>query len=178
MRPGLAKADARIDHDITRPHPGLQAILGPPLQKAPDLADHIGIFRLVLHGLGRAPHVVDDITTSPLRAERDYAGVIITARDIIDDAGAGIQRGLGHPGTAGVNADGDLLRLYFSELFNDRQHPPDLRFFTDPRRAGPSGLTADIDNIGALVDHPPAMPDGGLRLFKPAAIGKTVRRDV
>ena len=52
MRLGLAKADARIDHDMMRPHPGLLAILGPPLQKAPDLADHIRIFKLALFILG------------------------------------------------------------------------------------------------------------------------------
>ena len=87
--------------------------------------------------------------------------VVAHAPDVVDEVGAGGERGLGDGRLGGVDAErGVGERL--AQGRDDRHDPPPLLVEGDRVVARPGRLAADVEDVGALLDHPPALCDGDL----------------
>src|SRR3546814_7988429 len=69
------------------------------------------------------------------------------AADVVEQRGAGGDRGSGHGGLAGV--DGDLHALG-GQCLDDRDDAAELLLITDRCSAGPRGLAAHVDPVGTF----------------------------
>ena len=72
---------------------------------------------------------------------------------------------------AGVDRDPDAVG---GQRLDHRDDPAQLLGLVDRRGAGPGGLAADVDHVGALGDQAPAVGDGGVGVEEAAAVGERV----
>jgi len=109
--------------------------------------------------------------------ERGHARVAAQRGDVVDDAGPGIEGGLGGPGAVGVDGD-QGPGADFQDLPYDRDDPAKLLLVRNRIRAGAGRLAADVDDVGALVEEEFRVAGGGLGVEEVAAVGEGVGGDV
>ena len=95
--------------------------------------------------------------------------------DVVDHAGAGLDRGRGHGRPGGVDADRHAGR---GQLADHRHHPPGLRRRVDAVGARSGRLAAHIDEIGPLGAHPETVGERGIEIRVAPAVGEAVRGHV
>ena len=106
-------------------------------------------------GIGAVAVMHDDDGRAALGDQAGHAGIALQAPDVVGDGGALIER----PGDDGrfhaVDRDGNAERHHV------RQHRlQPFQFFVRRdrlRSIGPGGFRADVDDVGALGDHPPGL---------------------
>ena len=147
----------------------------PLFEPGVDFNENIVVARVLLHRLGRAEVVHQDDRRVGDRYNFGGAGIESQGGDVIDQAGAGLKRRRHYFAFAGVDRDGRAARR---EAFDDRAHAFDFVLRPDLLRSGPSRLSADVQNGGALAGHPHAGFHRRGRIFEPATVGEAVRSDV
>ncbi len=89
-------------------------------------------------------------------------GVVVAhAPHVVDHIGAGGKRGLGHGRLGGVDAERGVGERR-AEGRDDRHDTTPFLVEVDGFVARPGRLTADVQDVGALLDHAPAPCDGDL----------------
>ncbi len=134
------------------------------------------VTRILLHGLRRALHVHANVTGANLGDHFPHCVVAAVRRHVVDDAGAGGERGARNGGFHRVNRKRNfrLGRKFFDDWKNAAQFFGFIHRF----RAGPRGFAADVQNLRALRDQFQRVGDGFSRIKKFSAVGKGIRRDV
>jgi hypothetical protein len=92
-------------------------------------------------------------------------------RHVVDHAGPGGHRRLGDLGLAGVDRH---LCTPGHQGLDDRDDPAQLLVDRHGLGARAGGLAADVDPVGALVDQPAAVRDGGVGVEEPATVRERV----
>ena len=103
------------------------------------------------------------------------------AADVVDDLDSSFDGALGCGGVVGVDRE-DGLRTLLEDGFDDGEDAG-LFFFGDERGGvGAGGLAADVEEVGAFVEHLEGVGYGSgrlvLRRVEVAAVGEAVRGDV
>ncbi len=99
-----------------------------------------------------------------------HVGVALQAPDVVGDGCTGVKRPADHGRFHAVDRYGNAER---NDLGQYRLQA--LPFFLDRdrlRAVGPGGFRADVDDVGALGDHPPGLRQRALRRDELSAIGK------
>jgi hypothetical protein len=89
---------------------------------------------------------------------------------------AGLERGVGDGGVVGVDREGD--GGVFDEFADDGDDPADFLVGADLDVAGARGLSADVDEGGALGDEAAGVRDGGGEGVVVSAVEEGVVGDV
>ena len=173
---GLTEPDPRIDAYALLGDAGEHGRLDPFPQELVHLGHDIVVARVVLHRLRLTEHVQQHDPGPRARDDLEEPRVA-TRRDVVDDAGAGVQRGHRHLRFARIDAHRGP-RPSLGEPLDHRDHAPELLVDLHRVRAGAGRLSAHVDEVRAFVDQPRAV---GHRLFgarEHRAVAEGVRRDV
>ncbi len=127
--------------------------------------------------IGGLAVVHDDHRHGVLGHHPRQAAVALQTPHVVDDRGAGRERPGRHLGLHGVDRDRNAES---DDRWKDRRKPAHFLLERDRHRAavGTSRLRADIQDVGALRDHPAGLVDGDRGIEKAAAVRKGVGRDV
>ena len=168
----LAEADAGVEQDLCLAHAGGKRRRHALLEEDDDLADHVVVAGIDLHRPRLAEHVHETHRTAALGYERRHVGVAAQRRDVVDDGGAGVERGASHGGLGRVDGDGGR-RAGRQPL--DHRH--DARQFIGDRHrlgAGPGRLAPDVEDRRALGGQQQAVRHGGVGVGVQATVGKRI----
>ena len=113
---------------------------------------------------------------SLFRREREHPGVATPAGDVVDDRGAGLDRGARHLGFRCV--DRNMSRDGRRDFSDHREDSFHLFVRRNRLRARAGRFAADIDDRGAAARHFDAVFNRRFGREKFAAIGKGIRRHV
>ena len=97
------------------------------------------------------------------------------ARHVVDDRGAAAHGGLGNRHVARVDRDDGAL---FGQCAHHGQHAAGLLVGVDRGKAGARGLAADVDDVGAGIEHRQTVLDSGIWVEVLAAVAKRIGRHV
>ena len=146
------------------------------LKKRADLCDHVSVGRVELHGGRFALHVHEHDAGSELADDFRHVRIAAKCRNVVDDAGACLQRLAGDLGFDGIH--GDRHGRDSGQFFDNRNDAAPFLFQRNRLGAGPARFAADVENVGAVGNELKCMLDcacGGIVL---PAVGKTVWRNV
>jgi hypothetical protein len=101
--------------------------------------------------------------------------VELEAADVVDEGRAACDSLTRNGRLVGVDADDRAGRR---EPLDDRQHAPQLLVVVQRVRAGARGLAADVQDVGAILDHPQAVVHGPFGIVAEATVRKRVGRHV
>ena len=170
---GFAEADAGVDDDGVPLNTRLQCGFDLLLQVVVDVGDDIGIGRFLLHGLGGALHVHEDDAGAMLGGERCHGGIVTEGGDIVDDVGAGVEGGFGYGGFGGIDGD-ELVGVFLAEGFDDGLGALYLFFCGYGLCAGAGGFSANVDDVGSVLNEGFGVLDGGGDGVVLSAVGEGV----
>ena len=187
LRHGLAEADARIEDDAFGRDAGTPRQVDADLQLGRDVGDQVVVVRA--HVAAAQRRVDADVLAlaavvhqhcqraGPGRHLGD-ARLQAKAPHVVDNAGAGGQRRLGHRRLGGVDGDGHVHRAH--QVADDRQHAPQLLVGVNRLRAGPGALAADVQNVCTFGHKTASLGNCGIDPRAIAAVcqpvaGETVR---
>ncbi len=108
--------------------------------------------------------------------ERRHRRVGPEAARVVDDVGAGVERGPGHGRFHGVDRDEDPG--FRSQLPDDGEDPADLLLFGDGKGAGPGALAADVEDVRPFAGEGERVVDGAVRVEESAPVGEGIGGDV
>ena len=147
VRRRLAEAEARIDDQPLPRHAGTDGPLDGPLEVGDDLG-HQGR----VAGLGAVVH--EHQRDAVLGGDPGDGIVVGHAPDVVDQVGPGVERRVGHGRLGRVDREGHVRhrRAKGPDHGNDAG---DLVGHVDRHVARPRGGTADVEEIGSFVAHPP-----------------------
>ena len=97
------------------------------------------------------------------------------ARHVVDDGGSHADGRLGDFHMAGIDRHNGAG---FGERLHDRQHAARLGVGIDRGETGTGRLAADVDDIGAIVEHLEAVRDCGVGVEVLATVAEGIGRDV
>ena len=143
---GLAEADARVDPDLG--DAGRAGPLGQAEQEAVHLGHHV-----VVAGVGAACRPGCPACAWPPSRRRLGGDRPQSARDVVDQGGAGGHRGPGHRRLDRVDRHPDRSRPGPRPPGSPGAAPRPRRPGSAP---GPAGLAAHVHDVGPLGDHLPA----------------------
>ena len=101
----LAEADARVDHDALLAHALADRELDALLEEGADVVDDVVVARVVLHRARLAEHVHQAAVAAAIGDEAGQLGLLAEGGHVVDEGGAGVDRGLGNRELGGVDAD-------------------------------------------------------------------------
>src|SRR5689334_14822940 len=107
--------------------------------------------------------------------EAGHVGIRPSARDVVDDLGAILQRRPRHLRVHRVDADRNALPR---KLFDDRQNARSFHLGVDAGGARPGRLAADVDDGGTIGGQRDTVADGAVRVDKQPTVGERVIGDV
>ena len=186
----LAETDAGVEQHLLFAHAGGEGVGQAPLEKGDHLADHVVVARGFLHGPRLAQHVHEAHRTAALGDERGHGGVAAQGRDVVHEAGAGVERGPRHRRLGRVDRDESLRRG--GEAFDCRHHAraqssSPAATGSDPGRvdspptsmiAAPSAASsrprATADSVSAY--RPPSENESGVTFTMPMTHGRVTGR--
>ena len=120
---------------------------------------------LLIRGTRAVPH-------TDLRQRR----LVAEPANVIHDRGARIERRLSRRRLVGV--DGERDAHLSSQAVDDRHHPPPFLGVVDRIGAGPGRLAANVDDVGAVIDHPQTGVDRGWQVEQSATVRERIGGDV
>ena len=171
----LAEADTRIDGDIRGVNASRQRRFQTRGQFGRDFRSYIIVGSQGDHVLGAVAHMHEHHGAAPGRDQRGGVAVVGEAGNIVNNGGAGIQRGTHGGGVAAV--DGNRHTLPRQPAY-DRQHTGLFLAGVGAERARPRAFAADIQDVGASLPHGQPGCNGTPGIQMIAAIAETVRRHV
>ena len=140
----LAEADARVDDDAGGRDAGGRGRLDPLAELGEHLGDDIRVLRPRVHVGGRTAPVSEHDVRRRAGDGGEHVRVGEAARHVVDDPGAGLDRGERRRGVHRVDADDGAG---VGERPHDRQHPLLLDGHGDALRARPGRLAADVEQL-------------------------------
>ena len=171
----LAEADAGVDGNARAIDAELGQAREPVGEVVDQVAGHVGVARVLLHGLRLAQHMHQHDGGTRLRGDTRAIGITGQRSHVVDDGGTRRHRLPHHRSMTRVDGyDGAGL----AQRPHHGQHARGLVLRRDRRGAWPGGFTADVDDVGAGRQHGPAVVDRCRRIGEIAAVGETVRRHV
>ena len=178
MLPGLPEPDAWVDDQVLGRDTGGLRGPGAFQQEGAHLLDHVLVARVLLHGRGRALHVHEDERYPAGRRHPEHARVVASGGDVVDERCTGSESRLRDVGPGGVDADRDVRGQAGAQALDDAEDAP--RLFRRRHRQGPGArrFAADIDDIGALLDHAERVIDRGPWFREPPAVGEAIGGEV
>ena len=171
----LAETDAGIEPDTVRVHAGGHGNIRAFGEEVANLADHIFILRLVLHGFRLAGHVHEDDRNAQL-GRRFQRPRFLQGPHIIPDISASLDRSTSDSRLECIHRD--ARRGAFAQRLDDWDDPAQLFSFRHRISSGTCGFTTNIDHVSAIAQHFKTSLHGCRLVNKVPAIGETVRRDV
>ena len=175
MRIGFPEPEARVPADLIKSGACRKKNRFSLFKVVLDFAQKVVVDGLSgLHRAGRSFHVHDHKTRAAFGCNLHGPGHLERAH-VVENAGAGLNSRTHHFGLAGVNRHGITFR---GQGFDDRHDAREFLFDTDVGRAGPCGLPAHVENVGALAGKLAAPGNGVLNAVVRAAVGKRVGRGV
>ncbi len=145
-------------------------------EEAVDLGDEVVVARRLLHRPGRALHVHEDDGGAGAGHDPGHLRVGAERARVVDDVGAGVERGAGHAGLRRVDRDEDLGPL--PQPPEDRKDPPQLLLLRDGQGARPRALAADVEDVRAGAGQREGVLDGPLGVEVGPAVGKGIGGDI
>ena len=146
----LPEADARVEADPLLRDPGVDREGKALLEERRDLGCDVVVARVGLHRARLALHVHQAQVGAGLGDDPGELGIAAQRGDVVHELGAERERAPCDLGLRRVDRDGLPL-----ELLEHRQDAAQLLVERDAVRAGPGRLAADVDDRGALGEHPP-----------------------
>ena len=171
----LGEAQARIENDHGRVHPGLRHHVDPAAQFLAHLRHHILVDGPGIHAVAVTPPVHHHVGNSRGRDEPGHLGIGQATAHVVDQPGPRLQGPLGHLGPHRVHADRDTRR---GQALDDRPGPAQFLCCGDALRTRAGGLPAHVHDVRALGQEFQAVPDPGLRAEPLAPVGEGVGGDV
>ncbi len=172
----LRETKARVNQQLAPSHTGGDRHVDPILELGANLGHHVGILRLLVHR-GRPPSIVhENGRDAGVCHHTRQRGVVQKRADVVDDGGACIDGAPRNLGFVGVDGDGDC-----GAAAQPFEHGPDAApFLFDVQRFGSRtcGLSADVEQVGALVNQAQRIGDGDRGVTPQAAVRKRVGCDV
>ena len=141
-----------------------------------DLVDHLGVDRLLIHVTRATPRVHQHDGHAVPGNDCGQIGLVSQTADVVDERRAGRERGIGCRGFVGVHRDRHLNAR--GQCLDYGEHAAAFLGLGRRLRAGPGGLAADVEQVGAVLDHPYTCIDRGGGVEELAAVGERVRSDV
>ena len=160
----LAEADAGIEHDIAGRNAGLRGDVERPREEGGDILHDVDA------GIGAVAVVHDDHGHAARRDQRRHAGIALQPPDVVGDGSALIERPGDDRRFHAVDRDGNAQR---DDLRQHRLQP--LQFVVRGDRlgaVGPGRFRADVDDVGALGDHPAGLSQRALGGDELSAVGE------
>ena len=155
--------------------PACFAAVDPLAELAAHVGDDVAVVGAFVHRPGIAAHVHEHDRYATVGDEREHRRVVQARRHVVDELRAGVERGLGHDGLAGVDTDRNAERR---DALDDGCRPVDLhvgRHILGPRTCR---LASDVDEVGALRDHLGGPIGGGFHGRVTTAVAERVGRHV
>src|SRR5215217_9313903 len=131
----LPVADAGIHDYVLGPDARRDSVLGPLSQEVSDLANHVLVVGVLLHGLRLALHVHEDHRALSFLYYRDHAGVAAESGNVVEEACAGFEGCRRHAGPVGVDRD-HRLGTHGEYSLDHRDDAPNLLLLRDWVRTG------------------------------------------
>ena len=172
----LAEPDARIEADAVERDPSGEQRVAAPLEVAMDVADHIVIAGIDLHGLRGALHVHGTDAGTRFHGDAEHAGIPLQAGDVVDDLSAQFDCPGRHRRLRCV--DRDRNSRLSCQLPHDLSHTAKFLVGRNRYRVGPRALATDIEDVGPLRDDLQPLGNSGLDALMASAVGKAIGRDV
>ena len=185
--PSLRSASRLCAASFEKPIPGStigelagHAPLGRPVERrlelGHDLAHHVPVGGGAVHLREAAAQVHEHRGDAAPGHQGRHRGIEPEGAHVVDEVGAGVERGPRHLGLRGVHRERSGAPP--PQALDHRHHAPDLLVRGDRRGARPRGLAAHVHPVGALLEQPQAVRDGGLRARELPSVGEGVRGDV
>jgi hypothetical protein len=131
--------------------------------------------------VGAAPGVHEDGCAVEFGAGGGHVGVPEVAADVVDDLGSGFDGVAGGVGVEGVDGE-DGLGAVFEDGLDDGEDAGLLFAGCERCGVGAGGLAADVEYVGAVVEHGDGLGEGAfggvLGGVEEAAVGEGVGGDV
>lgn len=142
-----------------------------------DILNEVAVLRHGIHRLGCAPHVHEDVRYPASAHRAEHGLVTFTAGDVIDDRSTYLDTATRDAGAKGIDGDGDMRKCLVNP-FDGWQHARGFFSFGYVGGAGSGRISADVEHIGAFMDHFFGVPQLGVRVREFATIVETVGRNV
>ena len=176
LHAALREAQARVKNQVLRQHAGGQQALAQSGQLLDDLGDHAArVLRQAVHGLGGTAGVHQDVRHLQLGGGFNHFVAYVQTGHVVDDVGTGGDGGAGGLRVHGVHADGGA---HLRDCLDDGQDAALFLLHADAHGTGAGGLTANVDNGGALGNHAGGVGDGVDGGVVLAAVAERVGGDV
>jgi hypothetical protein len=172
---GLREAQPRVDGDPVGGDAGGDGVLDASAELVAHHADHVGVRRPLLHGVGMTAPVHRDVRRVPLRHDAQDVGVGEATGDVVHDDRAGVECSASDLRPHRVDRD---ERTLSGQL---RDHGYDARELLGDERAGrpgPGRLASDVEQVRTLRQHREATSDRVVGREVPATVGERVGSDV
>ena len=156
---GLSEADPRIDANSRLGDARVHGDAQPLFQEAGHLRRDVLVGGVALHRPRLPLHVHQADISVGLGDDARQLGIPPQRGHVVDELGAEVERAPRDLRLRGVDRDGRAV-----QAFEHRHDAAELLVEPDAFRAGSGRLAADVDDHGALVEHPPSSRDGGDRL--------------
>ena len=171
----LGEAQARIENDHGRVHPGLRHHVDPAAQFLAHLRHHVLVDGPGIHAVAVTPPVHHHVGNSRGRDEPGHLGIGQATAHVVDQPGPRLQGPLGHLGPHRVHAHRDTRR---GQALDDRPGPAQFLRCGDALRTRAGGLPAHVHDVRALGQEFQAVRHPGLRAEPLAPVGEGVGGDV
>lgn len=171
----FGETESRVDDDVGDPQ-GVEA--GEALrEELGDLGENVVVVRVILHVVGCAAVVHQDVRHLEFGDGFEHSGVEVAASDIVDHIGAREDRVACRQGEAGVDRDDGLREGLADEAYGMDEA---LRLDVGAQQggAGASRDHADVDDVGALVEELTGASQQLVVVEIAAAVIERVGRDV
>ncbi len=156
----LGEAQAGIENDHGRVHPGLGHPVDPAAQFLAHLRHHVLVDGPGIHAVAVPPPVHHDVGNPRGRDEPGHLGIGQPAAHVVDQPGPRLQGPLGHLGPHRVHAHRDARR---DQALDDRPDPAQFLLRGDALRTRAGGFPAHVHDVRTLGLEFQAMANPGLR---------------
>ncbi|OPY85504.1 MAG: hypothetical protein A4E72_01923 [Syntrophus sp. PtaU1.Bin208] len=173
----FTEAQSRVNDDLLPAEPGRNRLCHSFLKVQENFPLYGTILQVAdLHILGFPPHVHENDSSSGIDHGLQHPFIKAHRADIVDDFCSGSK---GFPGDfrlCRINGYGNVN--FSNQSFYYRQNTVRLFFQRDGIRSRPRRFTADIQNIGPLLDQLNPMSHGGIMAKIFSSIGKGIRSHI
>src|SRR5262249_27423931 len=151
MLDGLAKTEARIEHNALPCNTILQRTVEAFGQETVDVIEHVSVHGGLLHGLWYALHMHEHHRGATPGNQRGHLRIEAQRTDIVDQHCSCIEGCGCHTGT--IRIDGDHRPIALHDLPNHWHRACVLHLWRHGYRAGARRLPTHVDNISASGKH-------------------------
>ena len=165
----FAEADPGVEENVFFGETGIHEDIHFFFEERCDLAHHVIIVRVLLHGARNSLAVHEHVARAVLHENVEESRIKGEGRDVIDDIHAAFEHGNGGLGMVGVHGD-EWWYAHSLESVNDGHEPAGFRGRLDRIGSGTGGFPAQINDIGPVEKKLPCVSQAVFRAVVPSAI--------